>query len=98
MHEELTDLQTDQDGKELEYFSKAEPAFRALQKLILDKRWMKSLKFYVNFRSVFVILESCMYNYVYVYFTRHTGMLESFNSLLLAYSLKHAAFQSVLHL
>ena len=62
VHEELTDLPTDQDGRELEYFSKAEPAFRALQKLILDKRWMKSLKFYVNFRSVLVILESCIDN------------------------------------
>ena len=61
VHEPLTDLPTDRDGKVLEYFSKTEPAFRALQKLVLDKRWMKSLKFYVKFRSVLVIQESCMY-------------------------------------
>ena len=33
--------------------------------------------------------------HVSINFNRHTGMLESFNSLLLAYSPKRAAFQSV---
>ena len=37
------------------------------------------------------------FNYACINFNRHTGMLESFNSLLLAYSPKRAAFQSVVY-
>ena len=51
-HEALTGTPTDHDGKDIPYFSKDESAFRALQKLVLDKRWIKSLCFYTKFRYV----------------------------------------------
>ena len=62
-HEPLTGPPTSPDGKELEYFSRYEPAFKALQKLIMDKQWLKSMKYYVKFRSVAnssVIVVLCM--------------------------------------
>lgn len=51
-HEPLTGLPTSPDRKELEYFSQYETAFKALQKLIMDKQWLKSMKYYVKFQSV----------------------------------------------
>ena len=48
---------TNPDGKELEYFSRYEPAFKGLQKLVMDKQWLKSMKYYVRFRSV----ANCLY-------------------------------------
>ena len=51
-HKPLTEPPTNPDGKELEYFSRYEPAFKALQKLVMDKQWLKSMKYYVRFRSV----------------------------------------------
>ena len=49
-HEPLTGPPTDPDGKELEYFSCQEPAFKALQKLVFDQSWLKSMKYYTKFR------------------------------------------------
>ena len=51
-HEPLVGSSTDADGKELQYFSRYEPAFKGLQKLVMDQQWLKSLKYYVKFRSV----------------------------------------------
>ena len=51
-HEPLTGPSTSPDGKELEYFSRHKPAFKALQKLVMDKQWLKSMKYYVRFWSV----------------------------------------------
>ena len=51
-HEPLTGPSTSRDGKVLEYFSQYEPAFKALQKLVMDKQWLKSMKYYVRFWSV----------------------------------------------
>ena len=49
-HEQLVGPPTDQNGKELRYFVKNEPAFKGLQKLIMDTTWLKSLKFLTKFR------------------------------------------------
>ena len=49
-HGPLTDDPRDPDGRQLEYLSRYEPGFRALQKIVMDKQWLKSLKFYTRFR------------------------------------------------
>jgi len=49
-HDELTGPPTDPDGNPLEYFDRTEKAFRALQKLVLDDKWLLSMKYYINFR------------------------------------------------
>lgn len=88
-HTELTTFPTDESGEEIPYFTKIEPAFAALQKIALDKRWMKSLKYYTNFWWVPLLC-------VYINITtriRHMGMLESFHNVVLAYVTKRAAFQ-----
>lgn len=48
-HEELTGPPMDPDGNELQYFSRHEPAFNALRKMLTDKRWLNSLKDYTKF-------------------------------------------------
>ena len=53
-HEPLVGPSTDPDGKELQY----EPAFKGLQKLVMDQQWLKSMKYYVKFRSV--LLSFCL--------------------------------------
>ena len=40
----------DGHGNVLQYFDKREPAFKALQKLALDRQWLKSLEYYTKFR------------------------------------------------
>ena len=49
-HEPLTGLPINPDGKKLEYFSRQEPASKALQKLVFDQSWLKSIKCYTKFR------------------------------------------------
>ena len=51
-HDVLTSPPTDADGKVLEYFSKNEKPFRVLRKLIMDDKWLQSMKYYTKFRSV----------------------------------------------
>ena len=51
-HEPLSEPPTDVNGVVLKYFSRDEPAFRALQKLIMDRNWLKSLKYYTRFRYI----------------------------------------------
>ena len=46
----LTDGPRDPDGRQLQYFSHYEPAFHALQKIVMDRQWLKSLKFYTRFQ------------------------------------------------
>ena len=41
---------TDPNGKELTYFVWSEPTFKGLQKIIMDKTWVKSLNFLTKFR------------------------------------------------
>ena len=43
-------LFTDANGMVLEYLTREEPAFRILQKLVMDTNWLKSLKYYTRFR------------------------------------------------
>ena len=91
-HEVFNGPPIDSNGKELQYFIRNEPAFQALQKLVLDKTWLKSLKYCQ-------ILVSTRYQYQHVYYfiicihTTDTGNLECFNNIVLAYSPKRAAFQ-----
>ena len=55
-HEPLVGPSTDPDGKELQYFSRYEPAFKGLQKLVMDdQQLLKSMKYYVKFRSVLLL-------------------------------------------
>ena len=49
-HDELTELPKGRDGAIIPYLEKTEPAFQALQKIVLDVKWLQSLKFYVRFR------------------------------------------------
>ena len=51
-HEELTGPPKDTDGTELQYFRRGESAFSALRKVVTDKRWLKSLKYYTKFQFV----------------------------------------------
>ena len=46
-HEPLVEPPSDGDGNILQYFAKDKPA---VQKLIMDKNWLKSMKFYTKFR------------------------------------------------
>ena len=50
-HGPLVEPPRDGDGNILQYFAKDEPAFRAVQKLIMDRNWLKSMEFYTNFRK-----------------------------------------------
>ena len=53
-HDELTAPPRDDDGKQLEYFDPLEPATEKLKTIILDKKWLQSLQYYVNFRYMYV--------------------------------------------
>jgi len=56
-HGPLTDLPRDGNGKILQYFDKRETAFKALQKLALDRQWLKSLMFYLLCFKLFLDLK-----------------------------------------
>ena len=49
-HQPLVGPPTDGNGHEITYFVRTEPAFQAIQKIITDKAWLKSLKAYTKFR------------------------------------------------
>ena len=57
-HEPLVGPSTDADGNELQYFSRYEPTFKELQKLVMDQQWLKSMKYYIKFRSVLYYLST----------------------------------------
>ena len=90
-HEALSGPPTDSNGSNITYFKQQEPAFKFLRKILTDRAWLKSLDAYVKFRLK-------MYNVPRIYITshRHTGMLESFHSLLLSYCPKRTAYGWVL--
>ena len=48
--EPLVEPPRDGDRNILQYFAKDEPAFKTVQKLIMDRNWLKSMKYYINFR------------------------------------------------
>ena len=92
-HPPLTGPPTDSNGKEIIYFNMDEPAFKPLRKIVMDKAWLKSLGAYVKFRyNKFVC------GLIVIFCDRHTGMLESFHSLLLTYCLKRTAYKCVFSL
>lgn len=74
-HDALTNPSTDTDGKEIDYFSKNEKPFRVLRKLIMDDKWLQSMKYYTKFRSVeiYVLLE-----HINVYFLDTLAVLNHF--------------------
>ena len=47
---------TDCDGKPLQYFSKTEADTEALKKIVLEPKWIKSLKYYIHFQLAKVII------------------------------------------
>ena len=52
----------------------------ALQKLVMERQWLESMKYYTKFWLVSVT------NFCNVFVAaRHTGMLEAFHSIILAY-------------
>ena len=50
MHDELNENPKDDKGKQLEYFAPSEPATENLKSIVLEKKWLKSLSYYVHFR------------------------------------------------
>ncbi|XP_065886789.1 uncharacterized protein [Dysidea avara] len=48
-HDDLTGPPTDGDGRVLQYFRRNEPSFIVLQKLIMDPKWLESMKYYTKF-------------------------------------------------
>ena len=49
-HDKLTEPPTNQDGKTIQYFRKEDAAFQSLQKIVLDQRWLQTLKYYTMSR------------------------------------------------
>ena len=55
-HGPLSDPPVLADGTLVPYFCKDDADFEALQNIVLEERWMKSLKFYVRSRYTHIIL------------------------------------------
>ena len=55
-HNELMEPPTNSHGVEIPYFVIGDNDYRLLQKLMTDKRWMKSLKYFTGFRYIIVLL------------------------------------------
>ena len=53
----MVELPTNRHGEVLPWFTPDEPAMEALRTVVMDKRWLGTMKFYVNFRYV-------IYNYI----------------------------------
>ena len=51
-HDELTEPPQDSNGKQLEYFGPLEPATEKLKSIVMDKKWLQSLQYFINFRFV----------------------------------------------
>ena len=51
----LTEPPCDRCGEALPWFLPEETATDALRKIVLDRKWLETMKFYVNFRFVFYI-------------------------------------------
>ena len=49
-HDVLTEPPSNSDGVTIPYFVQGDADFRLLQKILTDKRWMVSLKYFTNFR------------------------------------------------
>ena len=75
-HDLLTNPPTDADGKELEYYSKNEKSFKVLRKLIMDDKWLQSMKYYTKFR--FVKIYIILLEHVNVHFLDTPAVLNHF--------------------
>ena len=86
-------LHTNQQGAVMESFRSGDADFSLFRSIIVDQRWMKSLKYYANFRyrclKVLITVDIILHNFI---MPRHIGMLESFHNTLLAYCPKRCAF------
>ena len=92
-HSALTEPHTNQQGAVMESFRSGDADFSLFRSIIVDQRWMKSLKYYANFRyrclKVLITVDIILHNFI---MPRHIGMLESFHNTLLAYCPKRCAF------
>lgn len=79
-HEPLTGPPTDRDGNEIPYFQKSEQALHALRKLVMDKRWLESMKYYTKFRLVNAIIHLIYNTYFLV-----LGILECWKPSIVLY-------------
>ena len=57
----------------------------------MDQQWLKSLKYYVKFRSVSYRF---IYYMVLLLYYSHTGRLECFHNVLLVYAPKRSVFHN----
>ena len=72
-HEALTGPPLDSNGKELQYFVRNEPAFRALQKLVLDKNWLKSkILCQISVSNTCIYQEQCVFYFIICIHTTDT--------------------------
>lgn len=104
-HEPSLDPPSRADGSTIPYFSKDGADFEALQSVVLDKRWLRTLKYYVRSRLVarsmtiiIIIFTKKVSTRSSVYYLscscyRHTGCLESFHNVMLAYASKRISFR-----
>ena len=61
----LVDPPMNRHGDTLPWFTPDEPAMEALRKVVMERRWLESLKYYVNFRYMHVWLWMCTLPCVY---------------------------------
>ena len=85
------------DGTVIPYFDKEDADFKALQKIVLDQRWMKSLKFYVHSQyDNHLNLDLFLHIVLHIFkphMHRHTGCLESFHNVILKYATKRISYR-----
>lgn len=55
-HDALTEPPTNNNGIEISYFVRGDSDFRLLQKILTNKKWMTSLKYFTRFRYVVMLL------------------------------------------
>ena len=67
-------------------------SFQNMQKIVLNHKWLESVKYYTRFRWV----TPCQtYTYLKTFKIRHTGLLEVFHNSLLAYVSKRVSLRYV---
>ena len=52
-HSPLTDLPTDSTGNTIAYFNRNDKDFQALSKVVRNKQWLETMKYYQNFGKQF---------------------------------------------
>ena len=59
-HQSLVGPPTYANGQEIRYFVRTEPSYQAIQNIVTDKAWLKSLGAYTKFRYGFGIYNDCV--------------------------------------